>query len=222
MAQIIFDRGGKRLYIHVFFDAEHFTSGEEPYARSRNSEWATGVEGQLHAAGITSARAVLDASLAPIGAGFVEASPVSEAINWDGVPWRITPVRTGDGRYSYSFHDPITNTQQSVIGSSPQDVVDRLRIEHPIYTRHIETLPVYTPAPVAPPPAPVEAGPIRILRHADQTETLPERRLPEKPRVSSRDFERYVDSLSNEEFKQKMKDPDFARAVDALPQKKWQ
>ena len=149
-------------------------------------------------------------------------APVDETIAWPA-EWRLSPIEKISSGYVYRFFDYVTSTDQTISGRSPQAVVDKLHtINHPIYSRLIETLPIVEPPPAELPPA-IEQAVQRRLRDAD-LRAIPVA-MPERPPDThaegrrSIEFEAYVDSLSAAELKEKMKDKTFVARMDALPRR---
>jgi hypothetical protein len=147
---------------------------------------------------------------------------VDLSVSWPS-SWRVEIEQLGENRFCHRFLDTY-NVQQSVIGKSPQDVVDRLFGS--IDTNVRDYIKAVTPAPEivtpAPPPAPVP--PPRFLRPGDrrltaedELELSAQRAAMEVPKAPPADLEYrwfYENTRSNDIKTRMQKDEGFAAWMD--------
>ena len=144
-----------------------------------------------------------------------------ESIVWRGIrPKRITATMWG-----YVWRDFESGSTQSCTASSPLQVIAKLKeIEHPLYQRLRDSLPPENSVPAVPtfqqPVSASNSSNGRVLRPGSATYSLPERRAETAQVRQSVEFSKWVDGMSSAEMKERMKDPVFVEALNALPAKR--
>ena len=146
---------------------------------------------------------------------------VDLSVVWPG-DWRIEIERVSENRFVHSFIDS-TGSQQSVIGPTPQAVVDKLAgrfdFESKKYVASITSVPE---TPVAIAEAPVDETPKKFLRPGSRTGTpytadeaahlaaqRAARETPETPPIEVEYLNFYNNSLNAKITERKAKDADF-------------
>jgi hypothetical protein len=145
---------------------------------------------------------------------------VDLSVSWPST-WQISPIeRLSEHRFVHSFVDS-TGTQQSVIGRTPQEVVDRLSARFDFEARqYVASITPVPEPPTAVPEAPIPEGPRKFIRAGDRHYLTPEEvadlaaqrafhETPKAPPIEVEYLNFFNSSSSGEVSRRKQKDPQF-------------
>jgi hypothetical protein len=220
MAQIIFEKDGKRVFVAEFAEAKRFTVNDKPY-RSRNSEWALRAAKMLRDSGVSSARAITDKGEPLESESALAGEAAAPTEDTRPASFRgVTPEKIGS-KYFVKWHDELTNQNYSISGNTPQLCLENLfGNEHPIVVRYRDTLPpedevqTQTATPI-PKPNPRAPAANRVLRPGDgylAGHAIPERRIQSETPSAHREFAAWEQSASVLQLKERIKtDAAFAQ-----------
>jgi hypothetical protein len=180
---------------------------------------ARDIAAQLRAAGVE-AYASQDMGAEDDPAFKPPTAQIDLSVTWPST-WQISPIeQLSEHRFVHSFVDS-TGTQQSVIGRSPQEVVDRLSARFDFEARqYVASITPVPEPPAAVPEAPMPEGPRKFIRAGDRHYLTPEevadlaaqrafRETPKTPPIEVEYLAFFNTSSSSDVSKRKQKEPQF-------------